>query len=166
MRIRTALTAVAAAALLAPAGASAQQIDPSDYSRLVNTLRAGVTSPVSFPKTTTNDAGRSVRTLRKGARLRSGQVVQIAEMTGPLVGDARDCSCQGFGLKAAKGMRLANVVVKAVRKGRTLAVSPPRMVSIEGDEKWDLGFTYAWERGTKPFPKGTKLVVYGLWVRA
>jgi hypothetical protein len=166
MRLRCAVTVLAAAAaLVAAAPASAQRPNPSKGARLVKTLREGARSPVAFASNIRSADG-PVLGMRKGAPLRPGEIVQIAEMRGRSVAAPRDCSCQGHGLRPVAGTRLVGLYVKAVRKGRTLAVAPAQKLFIEGSAPNELGFTYGWRRGTKRFPRGTKVVIYGFFLRA
>jgi hypothetical protein len=93
-------------------------------------------------------------------------MVQIGRMTGSLVFPPRDCPCQGYGLKARKGKRLANVVVQAVRRGRVVATSDAARTLVEGGGPKDLGYAYAFAPDVRSLPRGTTLRVYGLYVNA
>ena len=158
MRLRLIPVLIAAAALLAPAGASAQ-------SKLVLRLTAGHPSPVDFTSETRTTVGKP-RTVDRAERLRRNETIQVIWHTGDDALAPRDCPCPGeAGLQPARGTKLVNVVVQAVRRDETVAVAPASKVAIEGRRPADLAVTYDWASSVRSFPSGTRVVVYGLFVR-
>lgn len=158
MRLRLILVLTAAAALLVPAGASAK-------SKLVLKLTAGHPSPVDFTDETLTTVGKP-RTVDRAERLRRHETVQIVWHTGVDAVSPLDCPCDGTaGLRSERGTKLVNVVVAAVRRDETLEVAPADEVVIEGRRPRDLSVTYDWASGVRSFPGGTRVVVYGLFVR-
>lgn len=160
MRLRSTLAvAGAAASLLAlPAGASAN-------SKLVLRLTAGHPSPVEFTADTRTAVGVP-RTVDRAERLRRNETVQVIWHTGVDALSPDACPCDGtVGLRPARGTKLVNVVVQAVRRDETIAVAPARRVQILGRRPADLEVRYRWATGEPAFPSGTRVVVYGLFVR-
>ena len=160
MRLRPILALAAAAALLAllPAGATAS-------SKLVLKLTAGHPSPVEFTGETRTAVGVP-RTVDRAERLRRNETVQVIWHTGVDALPPDECPCDGTaGLRPERGTKLVNVVVQAVRRDETIAVAPARRVQILGRRPGDLEVRYRWATGEPAFPSGTRVVVYGLFVR-
>ncbi|HEY8581856.1 MAG TPA: hypothetical protein VIL49_02885 [Capillimicrobium sp.] len=158
MRLRLLLGLLAAAALLAPAGASAS-------TKLVLGLTAGHPSPVEFTSETRTAVGVP-RTVDRSERLRRNETIQVVWHTGADALAPDECPCDGTaGLQPKRGTKLVNVVVQAVRRDETIAVAPARKVRIDGRRPGDLAVTYRWAAGEPDFPPGARVVVYGLFVR-
>ncbi|HEU4657036.1 MAG TPA: hypothetical protein VFR97_05905 [Capillimicrobium sp.] len=158
MRLRLIPVLVAAAALLAPAGASAN-------TKLVLKLTAGHPSPVDFTSDTQVAVGKP-RTLDRAERLRRLETIQIVWHTGDDAIPPTDCPCPGeAGLRPEKGTKLVNVVVQAMKRDQVVAVAPADEVFIEGRRPGNLKVTYDWAADETEFPPGTRVAVYGLFVR-
>jgi hypothetical protein len=153
-------------ALLALVGAVAlaQTIMPPPVTR---TLEPRAKSPVPFVKV--RSAQGFSRALPKGTRLKTGQTIEVVIGTGNVVVPPGDCACQGLGLVQPKGQKLASVFVQ-VRSGagKVLATAPAKGLFIEGNGSGGLpvGFTYEFAHGTKRFPKGSALLIYGFFSRS
>lgn len=158
MRLRTALALTAAGALLAPAGAAAK-------SKLVLGLTAGHPTPVTFTSDTQTTVGRP-KTLERAERLPRDWSIQVVWHTGADALPPDACPCDGTGgLAPERGQKLVNVVVAAVRRDETIATAPAEDVVIEGRRPGDLAVSYSWDAGEATWPRGTRVVVYGLFVR-
>jgi hypothetical protein len=160
---RLALTTVLlTTALVGVASAATVAVPP-----VTKTYKAPAKSPVTFAKVRSGQ-GFS-RTLQKGTPLEGGQTVQLVVGKGNDVMPPSDCGCQGLGLVQPKGQKLASVFVEVRDSaGRTLAVAPSKKLFIEGNGSGGLpiGFTYEFARGTKAFPKGSQLVIFGFFSRS
>jgi hypothetical protein len=161
MRRLAALAASPAALIVAIAQASAVTVSVPSVAR---TLKPPARSPVTFSKIPS--AQGFTRELRKGAALKRGQTIELVIGRGSVVAPPGDCSCQGLGLVQPKGQKLASAFVQ-VRgaSGRVLATAPAKKLFIEGNGSGGLpvGLTYAFARGTKRFPKGSALLLYGFF---
>lgn len=152
------------AVLLAIAAAGVATAETIKVPKVAKTLKAPSTSPVTFAKIPS--AQGFSRALAKGTALKSSQTIELVVGKGNVVAPPSDCSCQGLGLVQPKGQKLASAFVQ-VRSGsgKVLATAPPKKLFIEGNGSGGLpiGFTYAFAAGTKPFPKGSQLVIYGFF---
>ena len=161
MNRRLAILAIAVLSLLACALASAAQ---ETVPPVAKTYRPPARSPVAFARIPSGQ-GFS-RALAKGAALKAGQTIELVIGTGSDVVAPGDCACQGLGLVQPKGQKLASAFVQARgASGKVLATSPAKQLFIEGNgsEGMPIGITYAFARGTKPFPKGSKLYIYAFF---
>jgi hypothetical protein len=134
---------------------------------VAKTYKPPARSPVTFAKVPSGQ-GFSLG-LKQGAALKSGQTIELVIAKGANVVPPSDCACQGLGLVQPKGQKLASVYVQVRNSsGKTLAISPAKQLFIEGNGTGGLpvGFTYAFAKGTKPFPKGSQLVIYGFFTKA
>ncbi len=135
--------------------------------RVAKTYKPPAASPVAFAKV--RSAQGFSKALPKGAPLKSGQTIERVIGKGNVVVPPSDCGCQGLGLEQPKGQKLASVLVQ-VRSaaGRVLATAPAKRLFIEGNGSGGLpvGFTYEFAPGTKPFPKGSQLLMYGFFARS
>jgi hypothetical protein len=134
---------------------------------IAKTYKAPAKSPVAFAKVPS--AQGFSQALQKGASLKAGQTVQLVVAMGNDVVAPRDCACQGLGLVQPKGQKLASVFVQVrSSRGEVLATAPAKKLFIEGNGSGGLpvGFTYEFAPGTKTFPKGSRLVTYGLFSRS
>jgi hypothetical protein len=141
------------------AAASTVQVPP-----VAKTYKPPARSPIAFAKVPS--AQGFSRELKRGVALKSGQTIELVIAKGANVVPARDCACQGLGLVQPKGQKLASVYVQVrSSSGKPLATSPAKQLFIEGNGAGGLpvGFTYAFAKGTKPFPKGSRLVIYGFF---
>jgi hypothetical protein len=141
------------------AAAATEQVPP-----VAKTYKPPARSPVSFSRVPSGQ-GFS-RGLKGGTALKSGQTIELVIGTGNDVVAPGDCACQGLGLVQPKGQKLASVFVQVrSSSGKVLASAPAKKLFIEGNGTGGLpiGFTYAFARGTKPFPKGSRLVIYGFF---
>jgi hypothetical protein len=151
-RLAIALAATAAVASVPSAAVAATKV--------TGMLKAGDRSPVAFAADLIPDGGAPV--LAKGATLRPGQIIEVVQLTGRDVPPPSGCGCDlqpTEGLSAVKGAHLANVRVRAVRNGRTVALSDPAKSMILDT----AALEYAWPKGTRPFKPGTRLLVYALF---
>jgi len=145
--------AAAGAVAAAPAAAGAA-------TKVTATLTAGDRSPVAFAANLLPDGGAPV--LAKGAKLRPGQTIAVIELTGRDVPPPDGCGCDlepSDGLSSVKDAHLVNVRVRAVRDGRTVALSDPAQSMILDT----AALQFAWPKGTRPFKPGTRLLVYALF---
>jgi hypothetical protein len=151
-RLTVAFVAAATIVVLPSAAAAATKVTA--------TLKAGDRSPVAFAADLLPDGGAPV--LAKGAKLRPGQIIEVVQLTGRDVPPPNGCGCDlqpTEGLPAVKGAHLANVRVRAVRNGRTVALSDPAKSMILDT----AALEYAWPKGTPAFKPGTRLLVYALF---
>jgi hypothetical protein len=151
-RLAVALAAVVAVTTVPSAALAATKVTA--------TLKAGDRSPVAFGADLLPDGGAPV--LAKGAKLKDGQTIEVVRLTGRDVPPPGDCGCTlqpGEGLSGVKGSHLVNVRVRAVRNGRTVALSDPAHSEILDTAALD----YAWPSGTAAFKPGTRLLVYALF---
>jgi hypothetical protein len=151
-RLAIALAATAAVASVPSAAVAATKVS--------GMLKAGDRSPVAFAADLLPDGGAPV--LAKGAKLRPGQIIEVVQLTGRDVPPPNGCGCDlqpTEGLPAVKGAHLANVRVRAVRNGRTVALSDPAKSMILDT----AALEYAWPKGTPAFKPGTRLLVYALF---
>jgi hypothetical protein len=161
MRTLTVLAPASAALLVAVASASAVTVSVPPIAK---TLEPPARSPVTFSKILS--AQGFTRELRKGTALKRGQTIELVIGRGSVLAPPRDCACQGLGLVQPKGQKLASAFVQ-VRgaSGKVLATAPAKKLFIEGNGSGGLpvGLTYAFAPGTKPFPKGSALLLYGFF---
>jgi hypothetical protein len=159
------LTALAAALALSLSGvALAETITTPPIAK---TYKAPAKSPVAFAKV--RSAQGFSKSLTKGASLKAGQTVQLVVGKGNVVVPPSDCGCQGLGLVQPKGQKLASVFVQVRNAaGKVLATAPAKKLFVEGNGSGGLpvGFTYEFAPGTKGFPKGSQLVIYGFFSRS
>jgi hypothetical protein len=144
--------------------ALAQTITPPPVAR---TFKPPAKSPVTFVRVRSGQ-GFS-RPLPKGTPLKGGQTVELVIGKGNVVVPPGDCACQGLGLVQPKGQKLASVFVQVrTASGKLLATAPAKGLFIEGNGSGGLpvGFTYEFARGTKRFPKGSALLIYGFFSRS
>ncbi len=168
MRVRRSIIAASASlcVLLALVGAVAlaQTITPPPVAR---TFKPPAKSPVSFVKV--RSAQGFSKALPKGTPLKAGQTIEFVIGKGNVVVPPGDCACQGLGLVQPKGQKLASVFVQVrTGSGKLLATAPAKGLFIEGNGSggMPIGFTYEFARGTKPFPKGSALLIYGFFSRS
>jgi hypothetical protein len=151
-RLAIALAATAAVASVPSAAVAATKV--------TGMLKAGDRSPVAFAADLLPDGGAPA--LAKGAKLRPGQIIEVVQLTGRDVPPPSGCGCDlqpTEGLPAVTGAHLANVRVRAVRSGRTVALSDPAKSMILDT----AALEYAWPKGTPAFQPGTRLLVYALF---
>jgi hypothetical protein len=151
-RLALAVATVAAVATIPSAAPAATKVTA--------TLKAGDRSPVAFGADLIPDGGAPV--LAKGAKLRPGQTIAVIKLTGRDVPPPSGCGCdleRSDGLSAVKGAHLANVRVRAVRNGKTVALSDPAKSMILDT----AALQFAWPKGTPAFKPGTRLLVYALF---
>jgi hypothetical protein len=151
-RLAIAFAATAAVAAVPSAAGAATKVTA--------TLKAGDRSPVAFGANLIPDGGAPV--LAKGAKLRPGQTIEVIELTGRDVPPPSGCGCDlepGDGLSSVKNAHLANVRVRAVRNGKTVALSDPSKSMILDT----AALEFAWPKGTPAFKPGTRLLVYALF---
>lgn len=168
MRVRRSIIAasVSLCGLLALVGAVAlaQTITPPPVAK---TYKPPAKSPVAFAKV--RSAQGFSKALAKGTPLKTGQTIQLVIGKGNVVVPPGDCACQGLGLVQPKGQKLASVFVQVRNSsGKALATAPAKGLFIEGNGSGGLpvGFTYEFAHGTKRFPKGSSLIIYGFFSRS
>lgn len=131
---------------------------------VAKTFKPPARSPVTFSKIPS--AQGFSRELKGGTALKAGQTIELVIGKGSVVTPPGDCSCQGLGLVQPKGQKLASAFVQ-VRSGsgKVLATAPAKKLFIEGNGSGGLpvGVSYAFAPGTKPFPKGSALLLYGFF---
>jgi hypothetical protein len=159
--VRLPLLALIVGAVSIPglAAAATEQVPP-----VAKTYKPPARSPVTFSRIPSGQ-GFS-QGLKQGTALKAGQTIELVIGTGNDVVAPSDCACQGLGLVQPKGQKLASVSVQArSSSGKVLAIAPAKKLFIEGNGTGGLpiGFTYAFAPGTKPFPKGSRLVIYGFF---
>jgi hypothetical protein len=153
------LVAISVIAVISIAVASTLQIPP-----VAKTYKPPARSPITFSKVPSGQ-GFSLG-LKKGTALKTGQTIELVIAKGSNVVSPHDCACQGLGLVQPTGQKLASVYVQVrSSSGRTLATSPAKQLFIEGNgtSGMPVGFTYAFAKSTKPFPKGSQLLIYGFF---
>jgi hypothetical protein len=151
-RLAIALAATAAVASVPSAAVAATKV--------TGMLKAGDRSPVAFAADLIPDGHAPV--LAKGEKLRRGQTIEVIKLTGRDVPPPNGCGCDlepGDGLSSVKDAHLANVRVRAVRNGRTVALSDPAKSMILDT----AALQFAWPKGTPAFKPGTRLLVYALF---
>ena len=151
-RLAIALAATAAVAAVPAAAGAATKVTAH--------VKAGDRAPVAFGANLIPDGGAPV--LAKGARLRPGQTIAVIELTGRDVPPPSGCGCDlepSDGLSSVKDAHLANVRVRAVRNGKTVALSDPAKSMILDT----AALQFAWPKGTPAFKPGTRLLVYALF---
>jgi hypothetical protein len=149
--------AIALAATAAVAGVPSAAVAAT---KVTGMRKAGDRSPVAFAADLLPDGDAPV--LVKGAKLRRGQTIEVIELTGRDVPPPSGCGCDlepTDGLSAVKGAHLANVRVRAVRNGKTVALSDPAQSMILDT----AALQFAWPKGTPAFKPGTRLLVYALF---
>jgi hypothetical protein len=155
---------LATALALAGSVALAATITPPPVAK---TYKPPAKSPVTFVKV--RSAQGFSRTLAKGVALKAGQTIELVIGKGNVVAPPGDCACQGLGLVQPAGQRLTSVFVQVrAPSGTVLATAPAKGLFIEGNGSGGLpvGFTYEFARGTKRFPKGSELLIYGFFSRS
>ena len=159
MRLLPLVSTVALVAIPSLATASTEKVPP-----VAKTYKPPARSPVTFSRIPS--AQGFSRGLKQGSALKAGQTIELVIGKGNDVVAPRDCACQALGLVQPKGQKLASAYVQVRNSsGKVLAVSPAKKLFIEGNGTGGLsvGLTYAFAQGTKPFPKGSQLVIYGFF---
>ncbi len=159
MRLLLLASIIGAVSIPGLAAAATEQVPP-----VAKTYKPPARSPVTFSRVPSGQ-GFS-QGLKQGTALKAGQTIELVIGTGNDVLAPGDCACQGLGLVQPKGQKLASVYVQARNSsGKVLASAPAKQLFIEGNGAGGLpiGFTYAFAPGTKPFPKGSRLVIYGFF---
>jgi hypothetical protein len=131
---------------------------------VAKTYRPPARSPVTFSRIPS--AQGFSQGLKQGTALKAGQTIELVIGKGNDVVPPSDCACQGLGLVQPKGQKLASAYVQVrSSSGRVLATAPAKKLFIEGNGTGGLpvGLTYAFAPGTKSFPKGSQLVMYGFF---
>jgi hypothetical protein len=159
----TALVAISGVTAVASDVVSGQTINIPPVAK---TYKPPARSPVTFRRVPS--AQNFSLGFKQGTALKRGQTIEFVIARGNDVIPPRACPCQGLGLVKPKGQKLASVYVQArSSSGRVLATAPPKQLFIEGNgtEGLVVGFTYAFANGTKSFPKGSRLNIYGFFTR-